>query len=226
MKKIKLENWGLIPYNEATRQQWARFEQKVDQKRTRQPASVDCWVVCEHFPVITLGKHAKINNLLLSQHELALRGVETVMSDRGGDVTFHGPGQLVMYPILDLEAYGMGLRSYIEFLEECVIRTLAEYGIKGERIAGASGVWLDKDTPRERKICAIGVKSSRYITMHGLAFNINTDLHAFSFIHPCGFVDKEVTSLMHETGKQQSLQEVTERLIKHASQLLECDFFS
>ncbi|MEG0948163.1 MAG: lipoyl(octanoyl) transferase LipB [Bacteroidales bacterium] len=226
MKKIEQIDLGIISYNDALRRQQCCFEEIVAAKIRKETPDSDYWISCEHLPVITCGKHAKKEHLLLSEADLALRGIELVATDRGGDVTFHGPGQLVVYPILDLEKYGLGLRAYIDLLEECVIRTLTDYDIVGERVTGAAGVWVEKGTVRERKICAIGVKSSRYVTMHGLALNINTDLSCFSLIHPCGFTDKGVTSLMQETGIKHNLREVSERLTKHASQLLECDFFS
>lgn len=226
MKKIKQVDLGVVSYNDALQWQKSCFEEIIDAKIKKGTTDHDYWIACEHLPVITFGKHAKKENLLLSDTELASRGIELVVTDRGGDVTFHGPGQLVVYPILNLETYNLGLRAYIDLLEECVIRTLADYGVVGERVTGASGVWLEKGTVRERKICAIGVKSSRYVTMHGFALNINTDLSCFSLINPCGFTDKGVTSLMRETGIKHNLKEVAERLTKHASLLLECDFFS
>jgi lipoyl(octanoyl) transferase len=140
--------------------------------------------------------------------------------DRGGDITFHGPGQLVAYPILDLEHYGLGLKAYIHRLEEAVIRTCAAYGVKGDRVEGATGVWLDVGTPRERKICAIGVRSSRFVTMHGLALNVNTDLNYFRYIHPCGFIDKGVTSLAVECGGPVDMQEVKDRLSREIKSLI------
>ena len=139
--------------------------------------------------------------------------------NRGGDITYHGPGQLVMYPIFDLEQHNIGVRAYIERLEQAVIDTISEYGIKGERLKTATGVWIDSHSMNPRKICAIGVKCSRYITMHGLALNVNTDLNYFNYINPCGFIDKGVTSLEKELGKEVDIQEVKTKIKHHFSRL-------
>ena len=141
--------------------------------------------------------------------------------DRGGDITYHGPGQLVCYPILNLEEFRLGLKEYVHLLEEAVIRVCASYGIMAGRLAGATGVWLEGDTARARKICAIGVRSSHFVTMHGLALNVNTDLRYFSYIHPCGFIDKGVTSLQRELGQEVRFEEVRGRLVEELRQLLE-----
>ena len=156
-------------------------------------------LLCEHPPVYTLGKSGDEGNMLVTGEFLQSRGASLYRIERGGDVTFHGPGQLVGYPILDLEIEGMGLREYIYSLEQSIIDTVAEYGISGTRVAGAAGVWLT-DKNRLRKICAIGVKSTRYVTMHGFALNANTDLSWFDLINPCGFTDRGVTSIEKETG--------------------------
>lgn len=166
----------------------------------------------EHPPVYTIGKSGHAANMLLNEAQLAARQVECIPVDRGGDITFHGPGQLVIYPLLDLDRLQIGVKEYVHRLEETVIRMLADYGIRGERVAGATGVWLDKDTPQERKICAIGVKCSRSITMHGLALNVNTDLSYFNNINPCGFVDKGVTSIAREVGHPVDFAEAKERM--------------
>ena len=158
----------------------------------------------------------------MGREALEAMGAQFFHIDRGGDITFHGPGQLVCYPILDLERLGIGLREYIEALEEAVIRTVAEYGIAAGRIAGASGVWIDPGKARPRKICAIGVRSSRYVTMHGFALNVTTDLRYFSYINPCGFVDKGVTSIEKETGARPSLEEVARRFAAHFGELAGC----
>jgi lipoyl(octanoyl) transferase len=158
--------------------------------------------------------------MLLNEAQLQAIGATLYHIDRGGDITFHGPGQLVAYPILDLEHYGLGLKEYIHVLEEAVIRTCATYGVTGTRVPGATGVWLDKDTPRERKICAIGVRSSHFVTMHGLALNVNTDLNYFRYIHPCGFIDKGVTSLALECGHAVDMHEVKQRLQTALEELL------
>lgn len=166
----------------------------------------------EHDPVYTLGKSGNEANLLINAIQLRAKHVEFIKVDRGGDITFHGPGQLVAYPVFDLEKLGIGVREYVEKLEEVVIRSIAAYGLRGNRLPGATGVWLEPDTSRARKICAIGVKCSRYVTMHGFALNVNTDLDYFSYIHPCGFIDKGVTSLEKELGHPVDMSEVKEKV--------------
>ena len=208
-------------------------------------------LLVEHPPVYTLGKSGHAENLLVSREALEGLGATFFHIDRGGDITFHGPGQLVCYPILDLERLGIGLREYIAALEEAVIRTVAHYGIRAGRIAGASGVWLgrgveygdgteeagpDKSTrPGEeavpgptaegkndppRKICAIGVRSSRYVTMHGFALNVTTDLGWFTRINPCGFTDRGATSIARETGRQVAMDEVKDLVVKFLGEIL------
>ena len=158
---------------------------------------------CEHQPVLTIGKSGKDTNLLIPEEQLVQRGISFYHINRGGDITYHGPGQLVCYPILNLEEFHLGLKEYVHLLEEAVIRVCASYGIEAGRLEKATGVWLEGSTTRARKICAIGVKSSRFVTMHGFALNINTDLDYFSLINPCGFKDKGVTSLEKEMGMEQ-----------------------
>lgn len=169
-------------------------------------------MIGEHYPVYTLGFHGNYSNMLLNEDQLSQRGCELVKIERGGDITYHGPGQLIIYPIIDLERYRLGVKRYVWILEEAVITLLEEYHIKGERIEGATGVWIGKGTNNERKICAIGVKISRYVTMHGLALNINTDLEAFSAINPCGFIDKGVTSMKKEKGIEINMSIVKRRI--------------
>lgn len=177
-------------------------------------------LLVEHPPVYTLGKSGKNENLLVSEQYLASLGAAFFHIDRGGDITFHGPGQLVGYPILDLEMIGIGLRDYIHSLEEAAIRTVGHYGIKAGRSEGASGVWLDAGTTKMRKICAIGVRSSRFVTMHGFGLNVNTDLGWFEKINPCGFRDRGVTSIQRETGREISMDEVKDLMTNHLSELL------
>ncbi len=198
---ILFQDWGTIEYNEAWRDQEKLFNQLLEQKQAGKPTS-NYLVFCEHPHVYTLGKSGNEQNLLLNYIQLQARHAAFVHTNRGGDITYHGPGQLVGYPIFDLANFGIGLRQYIEWLEDAIIEFVALYGLKGERMKGATGVWLDTDTVRARKICAIGVRSSRYVTMHGFALNINTDLSYFSHINPCGFTDKGVTSLGVETGEE------------------------
>ena len=177
-------------------------------------------LLVEHPPVYTLGKSGKNENLLVSEQYLASLGAAFFHIDRGGDITFHGPGQLVGYPILDLEMIGIGLRDYIHSLEEAAIRTVGHYGIEAGRSEGASGVWLDAGTTKMRKICAIGVRSSRFVTMHGFGLNVNTDLGWFEKINPCGFRDRGVTSIQKETGREISMDEVKDLMTNHLSELL------
>ena len=178
----------------------------------------------EHDPVYTLGKSGNEANMLIDAIRLRAEHAEFIKVDRGGDITFHGPGQLVVYPIIDLEAFGLGVKEYVDTLEEIVIRTIADYGVVGKRLAGATGVWLEPETPRARKICAIGVKCSRYVTMHGFALNVNTELNYFNYIHPCGFVDKGVSSLQKELGQPVDMAEVKEKVKSYFHSLLGTTF--
>lgn len=180
----------------------------------------DYLVFVEHPPVYTLGKSGNEANMLISSLQLRAAHAEFIKVDRGGDITFHGPGQLVAYPILDLESLHLGVKEYVERLEEIVIRTLADYGIEGGRLPGATGVWLAPGRAGARKICAIGVKCSRYVTMHGFALNVNTDLNYFNYIHPCGFVDKGVTSMEKETGRRLDMDEVKLKVLRCFQELL------
>ena len=177
-------------------------------------------IFCEHPHVYTLGRSGKENNMLLTEEQLQKIGATFYHIDRGGDITYHGPGQLVCYPIINLEDYHLGLKEYVHLLEEVVIDVCASYGITAGRLNGATGVWIDGETPRARKICAIGVRSSHFVTMHGFAFNINTDLRYFSYIHPCGFIDKGVTSLQKELEREIDLNEVIERVISELNDKL------
>ena len=182
-------------------------------------------LLVEHNPVYTLGKSGKNENMLVSEAYLRSIGAEFFHIDRGGDVTFHGPGQVVGYPILDLEQLGIGLREYIDSIEEAIIGVCREWSIEAGRVAGASGVWIDGDTPRSRKICAIGVKSSRYVTMHGFALNVATDLKYFNHINPCGFVDRGVTSIEREVGHKVDFEQVKMQVIKHLSEKLKIEIY-
>jgi lipoyl(octanoyl) transferase len=166
---------------------------------------------CEHNHVYTLGKSGNKQNLLIARNICESRGIDLHEIDRGGDITYHGPGQIVVYPIIDLEEFNIGIKSYISMLEDVVIETLKPFGIKGEKDGKAMGVWLDAgNSIKARKICAIGVKASRYITMHGLALNVNTDLSYFDYINPCGFTDRGVTSMEKELNGKVDLKEVSE----------------
>ena len=176
----------------------------------------------EHPPVYTLGKSGNINNVLLNEERLKERGIEFFRTNRGGDITFHGPEQIVGYPVLDLEKFYTDIGKYLRNIEEVVIQTLAEYGIKGDRSPGETGVWIDPAIKgRERKICAIGVRTSRWITMHGFAFNVNTDLDYFNFIIPCGINDKQVTSLQKELGRKVEMAEVKEKMKRNFEKIFQ-----
>jgi len=172
-------------------------------------------IFCEHPHVFTLGKSGQQNNLLINDEFLKKIHASYYRSNRGGDITYHGPGQVVGYPIFDLEKLKLGVKEYIHRMEESIILTLKDYGITATRLEGATGVWLETDTPKVRKICAIGVRVSRAITMHGFALNVNTDLSYFSYINPCGLPDKGVTSLQKELGRPIDFNEVKERLKKN-----------
>lgn len=208
---MKLSDWGLIPYNQSWQRQSELFDAVVAAKQTGEPYRNEI-IFCEHPHVYTLGRSSKENNMLLGEEQLKAINATLYHIDRGGDVTYHGPGQQVCYPILNLEDFRLGLKAYIHLLEESVIRVCTSYGITAGRMEKATGVWLDGDKPTARKICAIGVRSSHYVTMHGLALNVNTDLRYFNHINPCGFIDKGVTSLQKELGHEVSMDEVKERL--------------
>lgn len=216
---FEILDWGVIDYKLAWQQQTQLFESVVAAKQ-RGEKSVNRIILCEHLPVYTLGRSGKEGNMLLGEAQMERIGVSLFHIDRGGDITFHGPGQLVCYPILDLEDFSLNLRGYINLLEEAVIRTCAAYGIQADRLEKATGVWLDAHTTQARKICAIGVRASHFVTMHGLALNVNTDLRYFSYINPCGFVDKGVTSLQKELGKDVDIEEVKVRLCNELKQLI------
>jgi len=178
----------------------------------------------EHFPVYTLGKSGNKENVLLADDELREKGIAFFHTNRGGDITFHGPGQIVGYPILDLEKFETDIGKYLRNLEEVIILALAGYGIKADRSAGETGVWIDPGVPgRERKICAIGVRCSRWITMHGFAFNVNTDLAYFNYIIPCGINNKQVTSLQKELGRKADMQEVKERIKQNFEKVFDAE---
>lgn len=217
--KTEIADWGMVSYPEAWGRQTEWFNALVYAKQSG-TEYVNRIVLCEHPHVYTLGRSGKEGNMLLDEGQLRAVGAELYHIDRGGDITYHGPGQLVCYPILDLEAFSLGLKEYVHLLEEAVIRVCASYGIVAGRVDKATGVWIEGDTRQARKICAIGVRSSHYVTMHGLALNVNTDLRYFSYIHPCGFVDKGVTSLQKELGCEVPMEEVKERLCRELGILL------
>jgi lipoyl(octanoyl) transferase len=216
---IETIDWGLIPYHEAWDKQESWFNEVIEAKQNN-AAYTNRIIFCQHPHVYTLGRSGKERNMLLSDAQLKAIGATLYHIDRGGDITYHGPGQLVCYPIINLEEFDLGLKEYVHLLEEAVMRVCLSYGITTGRVDGATGVWLDGDLPSARKICAIGVRSSHFVTMHGLAFNVNTDLRYFSYINPCGFVDKGVTSLEKELGHAMNFSEVQQRLDTALRELL------
>lgn len=222
MEYVSIKHLGRTEYSEAWEIQKRLFEELLRQKREEAPEEQYLLFV-EHPHVYTLGKSGHESNLLVNEQFLKQIGATYFHTDRGGDVTYHGLGQLVGYPILDLEHIGVSLRDYIWSIEESIIRTVAEYGITADRLEGATGVWLDPHSPRARKICAIGVKASHFVTMHGFALNVTTDLSYFSHINPCGFTDKGVTSIEKETGLRPTLEEVEERFAAHFSKILKIE---
>lgn len=212
--ELNITDCGVIEYAEAWDRQKILFERLLAAKAGDQNAintAINVLMLCEHPHVYTLGKSGVADNMLIGDEFLTQIGAKYFKTDRGGDITYHGYGQLVGYPILELEQYGLQLKEYINRLEQTIIDTIAEYGIVGGRLDGATGVWLDSDTTNARKIAAIGVKASRYVTMHGFALNVNTDLRYFSYINPCGFVDKGVTSIAKELGREVDFAEVKQK---------------
>ncbi len=210
---VKYEDIGLKDYKEAWDYQATIFKLMTDRKKEpgkegsgEGPGTL---IFVEHPHVYTLGKSGSENNLLIDYIQLRANNASFYRIDRGGDITYHGPGQIVGYPIFDLDMIRIGLKEYIHRLEDAIIKTLKEFGLLGSRLEGGTGVWLDPEIKgKARKICAIGVKASKYITMHGFAFNVNTDLSYFNHINPCGFTDKGVTSLEKELGSKQDIEAV------------------
>lgn len=217
-KKTHFIDLGLIQYKEAWDYQEKLFDEIVRLKREISNGQTDIkttnnyLIFCEHKHVYTLGKSGSSDNLLINHIQLQANDAEFFHIDRGGDITYHGPGQIVGYPILNLDYFVSGLRDYIHKLEESIILLLKDFGIKSERLEGATGVWLETGTARARKICAIGVRTSRWVSMHGFAFNVNTNLEYFDHINPCGFKDKSVTSLKKELGHEQNIESIKEKL--------------
>ena len=232
MQQVKYINLGLIDYKEAWDFQEELFQAVIDVKRANRKREQEGLaleetqsklIFCEHPHVFTLGKSGHLSHLLVNEEQLAAKGASFYKINRGGDITYHGPGQLVGYPIFDLDNFFTDIHKYLRFLEEAVIMTLDEYGIIGGRITGSTGVWLDWENPKARKICALGVRSSRWVTMHGFAFNVNSDLDYFSNIIPCGITDKAVTSLHKELGRVVDMAEVQEKMKKHLAVLFEME---
>ena len=230
MQLVKLIDLGLIDYKQAWDYQEKLFDEVVQIKTSNRklpPESIiqtpNYFIFCEHPNVYTLGTSGDKQHLLLDDKQLEEKNASYYKINRGGDITYHGPGQIVGYPILDLDNFFTDIHKYLRFLEEIVIRTLSEYGIKTTRSKGETGVWIDADNPlKARKICAMGVRASRWVTMHGFALNVNVDLEYFNNIIPCGIVDKSVTSINKELGKTVDETEVKQKLQKHFTELFEC----
>lgn len=229
IQKVIFRDLGKMNYQAAWDLQESLLKENVSRKSAPDGSlSTEHYLLfVEHPPVYTLGKSGNKENVLLSDEELQANHIEFFHTNRGGDITFHGPDQIVGYPILDLERYYTDIGKYLRNIEEVIILTMAEYGIKGERSAGETGVWIDPELPgRERKICAIGVRCSRWVTMHGFAFNVNTDLSYFNHIIPCGIVNKQVTSLQRELGRALEMQEVKEKVKRNFERVFESQLVS
>jgi lipoyl(octanoyl) transferase len=223
MKRVEFQNLGRIRYKDAWDYQQKLFDlvvnEKIDMKGKEglegfsEKSLKQYLLFCEHEHVFTIGKSGNRQNLLIARHLCESRKIDLHEIDRGGDITYHGPGQLVVYPIIDLEEYGIGIKKYISMLEDVVIKTLKHFGLEGDKDEKAMGVWVDsKDPVKARKICAIGVRVSRFVTMHGLALNVNTDLSYFDYINPCGFTDRGVTSIEKEVNRKIDMNDVSERM--------------
>jgi lipoyl(octanoyl) transferase len=236
-KKVAIQNWGLIDYKEAWDKQQAIFDSTVKQKmalREKEIATTgnayiddnltpNYLIFCQHPHVYTLGNSGHPENLLLDDVSLKEKDATYYRINRGGDITYHGPGQIVCYPILDLDNFFTDIHLYLRKLEEAVILTLADYGLTAGRYPGYTGVWFDADNASARKICAMGVRCSRWVTMHGLALNVNADLNYFKNIIPCGIDDKAVTTMQNELGKVVDVDEVQARLQQHIAELFEME---
>ncbi|MGM1057387.1 MAG: lipoyl(octanoyl) transferase LipB [Bacteroidota bacterium] len=231
-KKIQLQQLGLKDYKEAWDYQEQLFKEILDLKIRNRREDINAetpnyLLMVEHPHVYTLGKSGKPEHLLLTENELEAKNAKYYKINRGGDITYHGPGQLVGYPIIDLDNFFTDIHKYLRLLEEVIILTLQEYGLKPERSTGETGVWLDTGTPFARKICALGVRASRWVTMHGFALNVNADLGYFDNIIPCGIRGKAVTSLNMELGRREiPLAEVQEKLLKHFANLFEAELLN
>jgi len=228
-KKVQFQDLGLKDYKETWKYQETLFKAIVDNKiknrrEETQIPTQNHFLYVEHPHVYTLGKSGSFDNLLLNEKQLADKGATFYKINRGGDITYHGPGQIVGYPILDLDNFFTDIHKYLRFLEECIILTLAEYGLKAMRSEGETGVWLDVGTPFARKICAMGVRASRWVTMHGFALNVNADLGYFDNIIPCGIRGKGVTSLNVELGVDTvDIEVIKQKILKHFTVLFDTE---
>lgn len=230
-KKVKITELGFLPYSEAWDIQEEYFSNTIAVKRQNRllDSSIlteNHLLLVEHPPVFTLGKSGKIDHLLLKEEVLKSKGIAFFKTNRGGDITFHGPGQLVGYPILDLDNFFTDIHKYLRYLEEIIIKTLSDFGLNSARSDGETGVWLDLDTPFARKICAMGVRASRWVTMHGFALNINTDLSYFDYIVPCGIQGKGVTSIAKELKREVDPSLVKAAVLKNFSEVFEVEIIN
>lgn len=229
MRRVNYIDKGLIDYKQCWDDQEVLFKASIQQKIDNRDGKSDetppnHLIFCEHPHVYTLGKSGAESNLLINEEMLRQHNAEFYKINRGGDITYHGPGQLVMYPIFDLDQFFTDIHKYMRYLEEAVILTLSEFGIEAGRVHGLTGVWLDGGTPNERKICAMGVKSSRWVTMHGIALNVNSDLSYFNHIVPCGIVDKAVTSMEKELDKKLDMNAVQTALKENMANIFDFDY--
>jgi len=231
MQQVQLQKLGSKDYNEAWEYQEKLFQNIIDikvsnRKNDASEKTPNYFLFVEHPHVYTLGKSGDISNLLLNEEQLKAKGATFYKINRGGDITYHGPGQIVGYPIIDLDNFFTDIHKYLRLLEESIILTLEEYGIKSERSEGETGVWLDVGTPFARKICALGVRTSRWVTMHGFALNANTNLGYFDNIIPCGIKGKAVTSMEAELNKKVDIDEVQGKILAHFSTLFDAEIIS
>jgi len=231
MQQVQLQNLGSKDYNETWEYQEKLFQKIIaikvsNKKNDASEKTPNYFLFVEHPHVYTLGKSGDISNLLLNEEQLKAKGATFYKINRGGDITYHGPGQIVGYPIIDLDNFFTDIHKYLRLLEESIILTLTEYGIKSERSKGETGVWLDVGTPFARKICALGVRTSRWVTMHGFALNANTNLGYFDNIIPCGIKGKAVTSMEAELNKKVDIDEVQGKILAHFSALFNAEIIS
>jgi len=226
-EKVIFEDLGLIDYKKAWDYQEELHQNIVNYKSAKKSEKTENRILfCEHPHVYTIGKSGSENNLLINKGILDSINATYYRINRGGDITYHGPGQIVGYPIFDLEQIKLGIKNYVSKLEESIIKVLNEYSISAERIKEATGVWMDTRVPgKTRKICAIGIRVSKYVTMHGFALNVNTDLSYFNHINPCGYNDKGVTSMKNEIGKDLDIKEVKKKILKQIINEFEIDLF-
>ncbi|MDR0754024.1 MAG: lipoyl(octanoyl) transferase LipB [Prevotellaceae bacterium] len=221
--KTKLIDLKTLNYSDAWAKQQLLLEQLKEERRLGKHGA-NYLLLVEHPHVYTLGRNGDMQNMLIDAIQLKAKNAEFIKVDRGGDITYHGPGQLVAYPVIRLDMFETGIKEYIYRLEEVVIRTISKYGIKGERLKGAVGVWLDACTEKVRKICAIGIKCSGFVTMHGFALNVNTDLNYFNYINPCGFVDKGVTSIEKELNHTVDFDELKTSILHNFTKVFGMEF--